>query len=66
MKGARVREGWDGLLRAAELVLLLLTFNTPQVTAVASFRVAVQVHRAAPGGGHLEHREQRGFGAVAV
>lgn len=51
---------------AAVPLLMVLVFLALQLTAVASYRVAVQVHRAAPGGGHLEYREQRGSGAVAV
>lgn len=55
-----------GVLQAAKLVLLaegcqalldvflpVLIFCTLQVTAVYSFRVVVQVHCAAPGGGDL-------------
>lgn len=53
------------VLLVVSLVMLLVSLAL-QVTAVASFRVAVQVHCAAPGGGHLQYRKQRGSGAVAV
>lgn len=39
---------------------------TANCARAASFRVALQVPGAAPGGGHLQHRKQRGSGAVAV
>lgn len=44
--------------RPAVALLMLLALLALQAAAVASFRVAVQVHRAAPGGGHLEYRKQ--------
>lgn len=58
MKGAGRRPGPPCGVPAAA--------SRPLIATLASCRVAVQVHRAAPGGGHLQHREQRGPGAVAV
>lgn len=43
-----------------------LRLAPPLTARAASFRVALQVPGAAPGGGHLQHRKQRGSGAVAV
>lgn len=63
-KLAQLAGGFCALL-AVSRVMLLVSLAL-QVTAVASFRVAVQVHCEAPGGGHLEYRKQRGSGAVAV
>lgn len=71
-RGGSRAGGLRGLLQSAKLaplaggcrvllalsLLMLLIFPALQATAVASFRVAVQVHCPAPGGGHLEYRKQ--------